>query len=235
MALSGKNILCKLGKKQEIAIDQIQLQPAKIYIMTAASGAGKSTVLAMIGGGLKTEFFDNGYLRWTDEGIDATPLENREYFAPSLTSILPQNAVLIPFLSIRENIQLALTLLRRTDKALLNEMVEFFAISQLLNRYPKQISLGQRQRVALCQTLISKPKIALLDEPISALDDENARLIESFIHKFSKKYRTVFLIAHHGHNYFQSNVEPIHHRIRSEAEVNRSCFYSPKLSGEHDE
>ena len=67
----------------------------------------------------------------------------------------------------------------------------------LLQRYPHQLSGGELQRLALCRVLLLKPRLILMDEPTSMLDDENSELLYKILNGLNKQYGVTLLIASH--------------------------------------
>ncbi|HWQ76607.1 MAG TPA: sulfate/molybdate ABC transporter ATP-binding protein [Syntrophomonas sp.] len=134
-----------------------------------ASGAGKSMLLKCIAGLVSPDrgrilidgvtFFDSG------RKINLPSRERK-------TGFLFQNYALFPHLTIAENIAFGLDKLNKTDRGKrVSELMERFKLAEMAARYPSQISGGQQQRVALARALAAEPKILLLDEPFSALDN----------------------------------------------------------------
>ena len=146
----------------------------EIIAITGANGVGKTTLLRVLAGLVKlttgTLVVDNSV--YDDATTDSfVPAHQRQ------VSMVFQNETLLPFLSVRDNIAFPLRMSRvsRTHaRELAQEAISIHAISDLADLMPKDLSGGQAQRVALVRAFICTPKIILLDEPLSALD-ENAR------------------------------------------------------------
>lgn len=139
-----------------------------VTVLFGPSGCGKTTVLRSLAG---LEVPQEGIIRFCDEtwldvarGI-ALPPQRRN------VGFLFQDYALFPHLTVAGNIAYSL---RKTNRSLRQditaEMAERFELDGLLERYPHQISGGQKQRVALARALAQRPRLLLLDEPLSALD-----------------------------------------------------------------
>ena len=134
-------------------------------IILGPSGCGKTTTLRIISG---LERADRGFLYCcgrvlfdTEKNIFIPPQKRR-------VALVFQDNNLLPHLTVRENIEFAL---KKSDNPLdLNRMAEKFGIKEIMNRFPHQISGGEKQRVALLRGIISNPDILLMDEPFSSLD-----------------------------------------------------------------
>jgi len=137
-------------------------------VLFGASGAGKTTILDCIAG---LQHPDSGAISCGDfvlldssQGIDV-PTRQRQ------VGYLFQTLALFPHMIGRQNIEYGLASLPRSERDdRTRDVADSFAISQILDRRPSQISGGERQRVALARALVTRPRVLLLDEPMSALD-----------------------------------------------------------------
>ena len=145
-----------------------EIPDGKLIGLLGPSGCGKSTVLNLICG---LEKPTEGRIFFGDDDVTDLPPENRG------VGLVFQNYALYPHLTARQNILFPLQNLKgeaRPDKARMLEMVEEAAklvqISELLDRKPSEMSGGQQQRVAIARALVKRPRVLLLDEPLSNLD-----------------------------------------------------------------
>jgi molybdate transport system ATP-binding protein len=142
-------------------------QPVDRYSVTVLfgpSGCGKTTALRCLAG---LERPDAGFIRYGSETwFDA---EQRIHLPPQRRRVgfLFQDYALFPHLSVAENVGYAV---RRASRSQVAELLAAFELTGLEERYPAQISGGQQQRVALARALAARPRLLLLDEPLSALD-----------------------------------------------------------------
>lgn len=149
-----------------VALDGIDLdiEPVEFFALLGPSGSGKTTTLRMIAG-LDTP--DEGTL--SVDGVDVTyaPPGDRD------VAMVFQNYALYPHMTVRDNIAFPLKM-DKVPKASIESMVHDAAarvrIEHLLHRRPGQLSGGQQQRCALARAIVRKPKLFLLDEPLSNLD-----------------------------------------------------------------
>ena len=143
------------------------------------SGCGKSTLLALIAGLLRPQ---HGSLRLhgetlfeVDAGVFLPP--HRRHVA-----LLFQDGQLFPHLRVADNLRYGQPRDGRVPAALQwHSVIELLEIDALLTRFPRQLSGGEQQRVALARALLSAPKLLLLDEPLSSLDDRLKQQILPFL------------------------------------------------------
>ena len=157
------------------------------------SGAGKTTILRILAGLTDTEkslievegeFWNN-----TDKKI-ILPAQKRS------VGFVFQDYALFPNLTVREN--LAFALQKGHDKNIVDELLELMELQSLQQSKPQHLSGGQKQRVALARAIVRQPKILLLDEPLSALDDEMRFKLQDYILKAHQHYQlTTILVSHH--------------------------------------
>ena len=145
-----------------------ELAPGQVLVLFGPSGSGKTTVLRCLAG---LDRPDSGVIHFAGEtwfdgaaGIHVAPQRRR-------TGLLFQDHALFPHLSVEENVRYGLHGLPPAEqRARLGEISQLLGIEGLLARRPGQISGGQRQRVALARAIAPRPRLLLLDEPLSALD-----------------------------------------------------------------
>ena len=153
-----------------VAVDNLNVEfpDGKLVALLGPSGCGKSTTLYMICG---LEKPTAGQVFFGEDDVTALPPESRG------VGLVFQNYALYPHLNMRRNIMFPLENLRgkvRPTKAEMNARVEEAArlvqIEGLLDRKPAELSGGQQQRVAIARALVKRPRVLLLDEPLSNLD-----------------------------------------------------------------
>ncbi|MEB1809186.1 MAG: ATP-binding cassette domain-containing protein [Bacillaceae bacterium] len=139
------------------------LQPNDYLVVMGPTGCGKTLLLESIVGLTKV---DHGRIYINGEEITNTPVEKRKI------GFAYQDSFLYPFFTVRENILFAAKEQKRDSHiiARMRDLTEKMKIDHLLDRKPQRLSGGEKQRVSLARALLMKPKLLLLDEPISALD-----------------------------------------------------------------
>ena len=149
------------------------------------SGCGKSSLLNIISGLDKPE---KGEIFFLNKKLS----NNHHSFLKNDIGIIFQDHYLISELNTFENIQL-----KTNNLSAINEIFDYFRIEDLKNKYPNQLSNGQKQRVCVARALVNRPKLLVADEPTSYLDRENADLVIDLIIKSSKKFKISSIVASH--------------------------------------
>ena len=149
------------------------------------SGCGKSSLLNIISGLDKP---DEGEISFQNKKLS----NNHFDFVKNDIGIIFQDHYLISELNTFENIQL-----KTNNISAINEIFDYFRLDDLKNKYPSQLSNGQKQRVCVARALVNRPKLLVADEPTSYLDRENADLVIDLIIQSSKKYKVSSIVASH--------------------------------------
>lgn len=192
--LSIKNITKKFGDR--IVLDDItlQVQLGTITSIIGPSGSGKTTLLRTLA---MLELADGGEMCLDDEKY-IFPTETIEGKTPwPRITIVFQSLFIWPHLTLRQNILLPLgEKITDENKKHLDELVELFSMQNFIDRYPNEISLGQKQRAAIVRALILKPEYLLLDEITSSLDVEQISIILSHLETIKKQGVAVVMVTH---------------------------------------
>ncbi len=156
------------GRAQRFTLDVEFTAGTGFTILFGASGAGKTTLLNCIAGLQTPEAgriaVGENTLFDSDSHIDLPPHRRS-------VGYLLQSLALFPHMTVRQNVEYGLNGLAKSERAdRARQVLEAFRISALADRRPREISGGERQRVALARTLVTRPRLLLLDEPLAALD-----------------------------------------------------------------
>ena len=169
------------------------LDKGQLISLFGKSGAGKTTILRILAGLTKT---DESFIEVENEVWDDT---KKKIHLPAQTRSIGfvfQDYALFPNLTVKENVQFALQ--KKSDRKIVPELLELMELQQLQHNKPTRLSGGQQQRVALARAIARQPKILLLDEPLSALDDEMRFKLQDYIFKAHLHYKlTTILVSHH--------------------------------------
>jgi len=152
------------GKTTAVNKLDITIPSGKLIGLLGPSGCGKSTTLYMIAGLLKPT---EGKIYFGEENVTDIPPEDRGI------GLVFQNYALYPHMTVAQNIMFPLENLKVPKAEAIEraqEMADLVGIGELMDRKPKQLSGGQQQRVAIARALVKKPRVLLLDEPLSNLD-----------------------------------------------------------------
>ena len=158
------NVSRSFGSMKALDAVSIDFPDGGFYGLLGPSGSGKTTLLRMIAG---FDFPDSGSIVIGGESVERVPVEKRRI------GMVFQNYALFPNMSVADNVAFGLSV-RGVTKAEIGREVQraldLVQLGKLGARRPHQLSGGQRQRVALARAIVTKPRVLLLDEPLSALD-----------------------------------------------------------------
>ncbi|MCA9521371.1 MAG: ATP-binding cassette domain-containing protein [Myxococcales bacterium] len=167
----------------------IELKEGSLIGITGPSGAGKTTILRALSGLLTPE---SGRIRVGDElwyssdlGVNLRP-QQRE------VGLLFQDYALFPHMTVRQNLEFA-----TRDRRHVDELLALVELEALADRFPETLSNGQKQRVALARAVVRRPKLLLLDEPLSGLDPQMRRRLQDELLRLHRRFElTTILVSH---------------------------------------
>lgn len=190
-----KNISKVYGKKAALQHVSMTIESGEFFVLVGTSGSGKTTTLKMI----------NRLITPTEgtveiDGVDTREIELRE-LRLRIGYVL-QTGALFPNLTVAENIEIIpemkgwpKTERRKTVKSYL-EMVGLDP-EQYMDRYPRDLSGGEQQRVGILRAIITKPDILLMDEPFSALDPISRNQLQKLIKNLHETFKmTIVFVTH---------------------------------------
>lgn len=164
----------------------LSLQNGEFVALSGVSGSGKTTLLRVLAG-LEEAFGEiivDGEI-WLNEKIKK-PIQKRDI------GFVFQDYALFENLSVIDNL-----LYVKKDKDLAKQLLNLTDLYELKNRYPNSLSGGQKQRVSLCRALMKRPKILLMDEPLSALDPHMRLKLQDEILTLHKEFKTTTIMVSH--------------------------------------
>lgn len=167
----------------------LSIETGEIVSILGPSGSGKTTLLNCI---LGITEIDSGSVVFNGQDVTGVSMEERGF------NIVFQDYALFPNLNAYENITYGLKNKPGiSTQQEVNELIELLGLSQHLDKHIDQLSGGQKQRVALARTMVMKPKILLLDEPLSALDGVIKESIKEKIKTIAKEFHLTTIIVTH--------------------------------------
>ncbi len=170
----------------------LKIMPGQVTCLLGPSGCGKSTTLRMIAG---VEMQDSGTIHVDGELICDTifriPPERREI------GLMFQDFALFPHLSVADNVGYGLRGSKASKRARVEELLQRVDLLRFIDGYPHQLSGGEQQRVALARALAPKPRIMLMDEPFSGLDNRLRDGIRDETLNILKEEDTAVLLVTH--------------------------------------
>ena len=181
ISLNINKALCGAKGEMNLEVD-LKIKQGEFLAISGESGAGKSTLLRILAG---LEDAD-GEVVVDGKSWHNVPVQKRQI------GFVFQDFGLFENMSVEQNL-----LFVAKDRALAEELLEITQLSELKNRKPNTLSGGQKQRVALARAFMSRPKILLLDEPLSALNPEMRLKLQKEIVKLHKRFGCTTLIVSH--------------------------------------
>jgi len=194
-------INCNIQKTLRSSSGKLQLKAnfaprdQSFNILYGASGAGKTSILRMIAGLMSP---DSGEIRsgsepWYDHvrKINLKPQERKLGF-------VFQDAALFPNMTVWENIMYPLN--KNDSRSDAQEIMDRFELGGLRDQKPMTLSGGQKQKVALARAMVKKPKLLLLDEPLSAVDHQSRLSLQDFILETHKNHGLTTIMVSHDHS-----------------------------------
>ena len=184
----------------------LSVAAGEVVEVTGPSGSGKTTLLRLVHGQLRPNRGEvwvegRGLHRWWRRGLGRVRRDVAFVF---------QEHHLLPRLTALENLTLALQVIDpqvpfKTIKRRALEILESLGLLNKRNAYPRQLSAGERQRIAVGRALAAKPRVILADEPMASIDDDNARIVMRLLEDAAAGGAAV-IVASHNHTFQSSRV-----------------------------
>ncbi|EPV96324.1 MULTISPECIES: ABC transporter ATP-binding protein [Bacillota] len=172
-----------------------ELEKGDLVAIIGDSGSGKSTLLHLLAG---VDTPTSGDIFIQDKNITKFNKDEMTIFRRRNIGVVYQFFNLIPNINVRKNILLPLLLdNKKADEEYLKEILSILGIEGKLDRYPKQLSGGEQQRVAIARSLITRPAIILADEPTGNLDRKNSEEITGLFRLVNKRLNSTIMIITH--------------------------------------
>ena len=172
-----------------------EMDKGDLVAIIGDSGSGKSTLLHLLAGVDKPT---SGNIFIQDKNITKFNKDEMTIFRRRNIGVVYQFFNLIPNINVRKNILLPLLLdNKKADDEYLKEILSILGIEGKLDRYPKQLSGGEQQRVAIARSLITRPAIILADEPTGNLDRKNSEEITGLFRLVNKRLNSTIMIITH--------------------------------------
>ena len=183
--------ISKFYGNQKVLDDlSLKIKEGEIASIVGSSGSGKTTLLRILSG---LEIPETGEITFDNETIYSSktfiPPEERN------CSLVFQDYALFPNLSMLDNIYFGEG--SKNNNEVISELIQITGIGKILNKFPHECSGGEQQRVALVRSMATKPKLILMDEPLSNLDFHLKSKISLIISEIIRRYNTTAVIVTH--------------------------------------
>ena len=189
----------RTGNQTIKAVDGVCLEAyaGQFIGLVGPSGSGKTTMLAMLAALLVPS---EGKVLINGEDLSAMSEQKRVNFRREKIGFTFQANNLVPFLTVRENVEFMLRLNNRytsAERSRVVELLDRLGLSHRLNSLPNQLSGGEKQRVSIARSLIHNPSLVLADEPTASLDTERAyQVVRTFAELVHEQKKVGIMVTH---------------------------------------
>ncbi|MEC1386658.1 MULTISPECIES: ABC transporter ATP-binding protein [Aerococcus] len=186
----------KMGENVITANNDVNfsIEEGELAIILGSSGAGKSTMLNILGG---MDTNDEGQVIIDGNDISTYNKKQLTKYRREDVGFVFQFYNLVPNLTSKENVELASEIVKDASDPI--EVLEGVGLGERINNFPAQLSGGEQQRVSIARAVAKKPKILLCDEPTGALDFETGKQVLQILQDMSRKNgATVVIVTHNA-------------------------------------
>lgn len=162
--------------------------------LTGPSGCGKSTLLHLISGILRP---DSGRISLDGTELGSLSEQALDRYRARKVGYVFQTFHLLAGLTVLENVETAITFAEGSDYGKAREVLEEMGLGDRLSYYPRQLSVGQRQRVAVARAVVNAPPLLLADEPTANLDPPRAEAVMSLLRETCRAREAALLVVTH--------------------------------------
>ena len=177
-----------------VDVPAFSMEAGQQIALSGTSGSGKTTLLNLIAGILQP---DEGQVELDGKSISSASEAVRDSLRAQLVGYIFQTFNLLQGYTCLENVLLGMSFGGALDRSRAIELLDHVGLSQRLDYYPRQLSTGQQQRVAVARALANRPKLVLADEPTGNLDPKNAAEALSLIRQTCGEYGAALLLVSH--------------------------------------
>ena len=203
MALIELNNVSRIYEMGETSIQALSdvtldIEQQTFVSFVGPSGSGKTTLLNLIG---CLDSPNGGNIKVNDVRVNDFNRKDAAVFRGSNIGFIFQNFNLLPVLTVYENVEYPLIMVQNIPEKERRERVlkylEAVGMTDQKDKYPSQISGGQKQRAAVARALVTNPKLVLADEPTANLDHKSAFMVIELMRKMQRELKTTFIFSTH--------------------------------------
>lgn len=184
-----KDITKRYGERVLFENFSLEVEQGEFVVINGSSGAGKTTILNMIGG---LEPFDSGSIMI--DGLDVSKKKDLLRIFREKTGFIFQNFALVEKKTVYENLEM-IHHAYRTEIGM-EEALDMVGMTGMGERKVYSLSGGEQQRVAIARLFLKKATVILADEPTGSLDKENADMVMQLILELNKQNKTIIMVTH---------------------------------------
>lgn len=177
--------------KQILAGVSLSVLSGRLTLLTGSNGSGKSTLMKIIAGQLKPAA---GRLDFSFADGTHSALSPKEHIGIDINT-----PIFYPKLTVRDTLLFHMSHFSRQQN--LDTLLAQFQLAEFTEKYPEELSTGQKQRLSLARTVSTNPSLLLLDEPESGLDKENQGIFQQLLQDFISESKLVIIATHTSNSY----------------------------------
>ncbi|MFP5415322.1 MAG: ABC transporter ATP-binding protein [Actinomycetes bacterium] len=196
LVLTGVSKIYSSGEVETVALSGVDLtiEEGEFVVILGPSGSGKSTLLNVISG---LDTVSAGTIAFRDQVLTDFTEDEMTRFRRAHLGFIFQQYNLLQNLTVYENVQMAADL--GADPLDIDGLLASVGLTQARDKYPRQLSGGEQQRVSVARSLAKNPDIIFCDEPTGALDEMNSKRVLTALQELQREYRkTVVVITHNA-------------------------------------
>jgi putative ABC transport system ATP-binding protein len=174
----------------------MDIEPGEFVMIVGPSGSGKSTLLFTIGGMQRPT---TGKILFGDTDLYSLSATKRAALRRTRIGFVFQTFNLVPYLNCLDNVIVPAVLAGKSRRASLQrakDLLDQIGLSDRLKHRPSELSVGERQRVALCRSLINEPDVILADEPTGNLDEAMTSEVMNILQSMNQEGQTILMATH---------------------------------------
>lgn len=202
----------------------LTVESGEYLVILGASGSGKSTLLNVMSG---LEKVDAGNIVYGDNEITALSDRELTVFRRDNVGFVFQQYYLLPDMTVDKNVRMGADLAKNKEY---RTIIEQLGLGDKLNKYPRQLSGGEQQRVAVARALAKLPKVLFMDEPTGALDEDTGRQLLDYVLKLHKENGFTLIMVTHNENIAETAQTVV--KLNSGKVVEKYSNASPKSAYE---
>ena len=189
------NVAHRYGALTAVAVPAWHAGPGEAWLLSGPSGCGKSTLLHILAGLVVPT---QGTVSVAGSDLRAMAEGARDRWRGRTIGLVPQRLHLVGALNVRDNLRLAQSLPGLpADDARITALLQAVGVADLAHRYPRELSQGQAQRVAVARAVVNRPALLLADEPTANLDDAHAAQALELLRAQALEAGATLIVASH--------------------------------------
>jgi putative ABC transport system ATP-binding protein len=182
-----------------LTVESLEIGAGESIVLVGPSGSGKTTLLHLLAGILAA---DSGSLIVDDVELPGLGRDDRQDFRAVTVGLVFQEFELLDYLDVVDNVLLPYRVspvlsIDQAARQRAGELVEQVGLGDKLHSFPRQLSQGERQRVAVCRSLVTRPKVLFGDEPTANLDTDNRDQVIETLFRYSREQRAPLVVVTH--------------------------------------